>query len=300
MKVLITGATGLVGKKLTHLCHKEGWNVHYLTTSKGKLETKESFKGFYWNPSDGYMDGASLEGVEAIFHLAGASVSKRWTSSYKKEILNSRVQTTSLLFNTIKKGDYKIKHIVSASAIGIYPSSLTNYYDENNKTINPDFLGNVVKRWEETVDAFTFLKTDITKMRIGLVLAKEGGALPKMTKPIKLGLGAPFGSGKQWQSWIHIDDLAEMFIYVLKNNVKGVVNAVAPNPVTNEDLTKAVAKQVGMPLWLPNIPRIFMQLTMGEMSQILFESQRVCSKKIEDSGFEFKYYNLKSALVDLL
>lgn len=300
MKVLITGATGLIGSKLVKLCHNEGWIVNYLTTSRNKLENKDNLKGFYWQPKNQEIDEACLEGVDAIIHLVGATVSKYWTSSYKREIINSRIQTTRLLFNTIKKGDYNIKQIVSASAIGVYPSSLTNYYDEDYPKTNPNFLGKVVEQWEETVDAFTFLNIDVTKMRIGLVLAEEGGALPKIVKPLKLGLGSAFGSGKQWQSWIHIDDLTEMYMYVIKHKVKGIVNAVAPNPVTNQEFTKAIAKEVGMPLWLPNIPKILMQLVLGEMHQLLFESQRVSSKKIESLGFNYEFYNLKGALEDLL
>lgn len=300
MKVLITGATGLIGTKLTKLCHDEGWTVHYLTTSKHKLEQTENFKGFYWNPKTQEIDESCFDGVQAIFHLAGATVSKRWTSTYKHEIINSRVQTTSLLYNTVKNGDYNIKQVISASAIGVYPSSLTNFYDENYPETNSEFLGKVVEQWEETVDAFKFLNTDVTKMRIGLVLANEGGALPQMAKPVKFGLGAAFGSGEQWQSWIHIDDLAAMFVYALKHNVKGAVNAVAPNPVTNEELTKAIAKQLNRPLWLPNIPKFAMRLVLGEMHQLLFDSQRVSSKKIENLGFTFQYHNLKGALEDLM
>lgn len=299
MKVLITGATGLIGSKLTKLCIDNGWTVNYLTTRKHKLVNKANYKGFYWNPYTGAIDKTCLDGVEVIFHLAGASVSKRWTKSYKHEILNSRIQTTSLLYNTIKKGDYNIRQIISASGVNVYPSSLTNYYDENFPESNPNFLGHVVEQWEETVDAFSFLNIDVTKLRIGLVLSQKGGAFPKMLQPIKLGLGAPFGSGKQWQSWIHIDDLVAMFVYVSTRQIKGVVNAVAPNPVTNKELTKAIAKQVGKPLWLPNVPKFIMRLVLGEMHELLFESQRVCSKKIESLGFDYEFYNLKGALEDL-
>lgn len=300
MKVLITGATGTIGSKLVEMCHQQGWSVNYLTTNKSKIQNHDNYKGFYWNPKQNKIDENCLNNVEAIFHLVGASVAKRWTPSYKKEIINSRTHTTQLLYDTIKKGKYPVKNIVSASAIGLYPSSLTNYYDENFPETNPEFLGEVVQQWEEAVDRFKFLNIDVSKLRIGIVLSENDGALSKMVKPVKLGVGAAFGNGKQWQSWIHIDDLARMFIYVLKNNIKGIVNAVAPNPVSNKELIRAVARQVEMPLILPNIPKVVLKIVLGEMHQLLFDSQRVSSKKIENLGFGFTFYNLNGALEDLL
>ena len=300
MKVLITGATGTIGSKLVELCHQKGWSVNYLTTNKTKLQNRDNFKGFYWNPKQNEIDQSCLQDVDAVFHLVGASIAKRWTSDYKKEILKSRVQTTKLLHKTIEEGNYSVKKVVSASAIGIYPTSLTNYYDENHAEINPSFLGEVVNKWESEVDTFKSLNIEVTKLRIGIVLSENSGALVKMAKPIKFGLGAAFGNGKQWQSWIHIDDLVSMFIYAMENDIKGVVNAVAPNPVTNLELTKAIAKQIKRPLILPNIPKAILSLILGEMHIILFESQRVSSKKIESLGFNFKHYNLKAGLADLL
>lgn len=300
MKVLITGATGLIGKKLTELYHQKGWSVNYLSTSKNKLQDKKNYKGFYWDPKKGEIDEKSLKGVDAIFHLVGAGIAERWTSEYKKEIISSRVLTTKLLYKTIKGGDYPIKKIVSASAIGIYPSSLTNYYKEDFKEVNSSFLGEVVNKWEQEVDTFSTLDIDVVKLRIGIVLSAKAGALPKMVQPIKYGVGSAFGRGNQWQSWIHIDDLAAMFVYVMDKNISGIVNAAAPNPVTNEELTKAIAKQLKRPLILPNLPKTFLNLVLGEMHIILLESQRICSRKIEDLGFEFKYPNLQPALEDLL
>jgi uncharacterized protein (TIGR01777 family) len=232
--------------------------------------------------------------------LVGASISKRWTDSYKKEILESRTKTAQLLQNTIKAYNYKINQVVSASAIGIYPSSLVNYYEETHTEASTSFLGKVVREWETAVDGFNSLGCKVAKIRIGLVLAKDGGALPEITKPIKFGAGAAFGSGKQWQSWIHVEDLAALFVYVLKNNLDGVYNGVAPNPVSNEELTKAAAGVLSRPLILPNIPKFTMKLVLGEMHILLFESQRVSSKKIEAEGFDFKYANLRPALEDLL
>ncbi|MGB6269404.1 MAG: TIGR01777 family oxidoreductase [Olleya sp.] len=296
MRILITGATGLIGSEIVKQCHAKGLSVNYLTTSKSKLSKDENYKGFYWNPSKNEIDADCLNGVEAIIHLVGASISKRWTESYKKEILLSRTQTSQLLFNTLQNTSHQVKQLVSASAIGIYPDSLTNYYSEEYPEVSTSFLGQVVEQWEQTVDALTALDIKVAKVRIGLVLSSKGGALPEMAKPINFGAGAAFGSGKQWQSWIHITDLANLFLHVLEHGLQGVYNGVAPNPQTNQQLTKAIAKQLKRPLILPNIPKFVISTILGDMHILLFESQRVSSKKVEDSGFNFKHYNLQSAL----
>lgn len=300
MTVLITGATGLIGQKIVKLCHSEGISVHYLTTSKSKLTTEDNYKGFYWNPNKNEIDHKCFEGVSSIVNLVGATISKRWTEDYKKIILESRTKTAELLQDTIKKHNYKIDYVVSASAIGIYPSSFVNFYDEENTEISETFLGEVVAAWENAVDNFKSLGCKVAKVRIGLVLAENDGALPKMAKPINYGVGSPFGSGKQWQSWIHVEDLARLFIYALQYQLIGLYNGVAPNPVTNNDLTKVIANVLNRPLILPNIPKFAMNLALGEMHILLFESQRVSSQKIENKGFYFKYANLRPALEDLL
>jgi len=300
MTVLITGATGLIGKEIVKQCHAKGINVHYLTTSKSKLSTENNYKGFYWNPNNNDLDHTCFEGVSAIINMVGASISKRWTNDYKKEILESRTKTAVLLQETIKSHNYKVEQVVSASAIGIYPTSLVNYYEEDNTEISDSFLGEVVEQWEAAVDGFKALGCRVAKIRIGLVLAKDGGALPEIVKPIKFRAGAAFGSGKQWQSWIHVKDLAALFVYALQNNLEGIYNGVAPNAVSNKELTKVAATVLNRPLILPNIPKFAMKLALGDMHMLLFESQRVSSQKIETEGFQFKYANLKPALEDLL
>ncbi|TFG74444.1 MAG: TIGR01777 family protein, partial [Flavobacteriales bacterium] len=293
MKILITGATGLIGSEITSQCHQHNLSVHYLTTSTDKLVSNENHKGFYWNPTTGEIDGKCFEGVTAIINLAGASISRRWTKKYKAEILNSRINALRTLNEGLKHIDTrKIKSFVSASAIGIYPNSLSNYYEETETGVDDSFLGEVVKRWEKEADTFESYGFSVSKIRIGLVMASDGGALPEIAKPIKYGLGAAFGAGTQWQSWIHIGDLARMFLYVIENQLKGVYNGVGPNPVTNLKLTKELARVMNKPLILPNIPKFVMQTALGEMSYILFNSQRVSSKKIEEEGFVFGYQNI--------
>ncbi len=300
MRVLITGATGLIGKEIVKLCQTKNINVSFLTTSKSKISDDDKYRGFYWNPKTNDIDMACFKDVDAIIHLAGATISKRWTSSYKKEIVSSRVESTQLLINSLIRSDYKIKHVISASAVGIYSDSLSNYYEEEHSSGDDTFLSQVVKQWEKAVDGFSILNIPVTKIRIGLVLSAKGGALPQIVKPMKFGLGAAFGSGEHWQSWIHITDLSRIFVYVLKNNLSGIFNAVSPNPVTNYEFTKLCSQVLNKPLFLPNIPKWFMKLVLGQMHTLLFLSQRVSSKKIEDAGFQFKFHHLKPALNNLL
>ncbi|WP_338733045.1 TIGR01777 family oxidoreductase [Mangrovimonas cancribranchiae] len=299
-KILITGATGLIGQNIVHVCHEKGICVHYLTTSKHKIEHRENYKGFLWDPSKNSIDTACFEGVEVIINLAGATISKRWTSSYKTVILDSRIDSLNTLYTGLKNTTNNISHLISASAIGIYPDSLTNYYDESEKSVSSSFLGDVVSKWESAADTFKTLGLKISKVRIGLVLDNKEGALPQIAKPVALGLGAAFGHGNQWQSWIHVTDLARLFVFVAREQLEGVYNGVAPNPVSNKELTNAVAKQLKRPLWLPNIPKSIMRLLLGDMHILLFESQRVSSKKIEEAGFSFKYHALQPALQELL
>ncbi|WP_396159044.1 TIGR01777 family oxidoreductase [Flavobacterium sp.] len=300
MNILITGATGLIGKKMVTLLKKDNHIIHYLSTSKSKIEHTSNYKGFYWNPGKGEIDLAAFEDVSVIIHLAGASVSKKWTKAYKNEIIQSRVQTANLLLNTLKAHPNKVKQFVAASAIGIYPDDLTAIYHEDDSKIDDSFLGEVTQLWEESTNLFKSLPLLVTTIRIGVVLAKESGALVEMTKPIKYGFGAVLASGKQYVSWIHIDDLVAIFKYVIDHNLEGIYNAVSPYPTTNEELTKAIAKTIHKPLFLPNVPKFMLRFLLGEMHQIVTSSQHVSSRKILDSGFQFQFASLSKSLQNLL
>ena len=290
----------MVGSHITKLCHKKGIEVNYLTTSKGKIENRSDYKGFYWNIENRKIDPNCFKNVDCIIHLAGADIGKRWTSSYKKEIIDSRIQSADLLYKTLENSGFKIPRLISASAIGFYPSSLEKLYFEEDKSVNNSFLGEVVVLWEAAADKFKDLGMEVTKIRIGLVLAREGGALPKLKDPVSFNVGTAFGGGKQWQSWIHIEDLAGIFLHVIENKLSGVYNAVAPNPVTNQELMKEIASQLNKSIWLPNVPGFALKAALGEMSTVLLSSQLVSSDKIEKAGYEFRYKNLTKALEDLL
>lgn len=180
MRVLITGATGMVGSRLSDLCLEKGMEVHYLTTGKSKIQKKENYKGFYWNPDAGEIEAGCLEGVNTIVHLAGASIAEPWTSSYKKQIIKSRVATANLLFETLEKQENEVENFISASAIGVYPSSLQKLYFEDDAAVADNFVGEVVRKWEAAADQFEKIGLDVAKIRIGLVLAEEGGMLEKI------------------------------------------------------------------------------------------------------------------------
>ncbi len=299
MRVLITGATGLIGTELSRLCREKGIKVNYLTTSKSKIEKKEDYQGFFWDPNSQEIEAGCLEGVHTIVHLAGASIAEPWSDSYKRKIINSRTETARLLFNTLEKTSNQVENFISASAIGVYPSSLEKLYFEDEKQVADNFVGEVVRKWEAAADQFEELGIDVAKIRVGLVLAENGGMLDKIKKPIALNMGAALGSGKQWQSWIHIKDLAGIFLFAIENELTGIYNAVAPNPVTNKEMTRELAKEMGKSIWLPNVPKFALKTLLGEMSQIVLSSQLVSSKKIEEVGYNFEYTNLSRALGDL-
>lgn len=300
MRVLITGATGLVGNELVSLLLNRGIQINYLTTSKSKIRKEDSYTGFYWNPEKGVIDEDCINGVDVIIHLAGAPIAKRWTESYKKEILRSRTATTNMLYDLLKSKENNVHQFISASAIGIYPDSMDEVYSEDNTAVDNSFVGKVVEKWEEVVDKIKELKIRVAKIRIGLVLSAKGGMLAELAKPVSYGVGSAFGSGKQIQSWIHIEDLVEIFFYVLNNEMEGVFNAVAPYPVSQNDLVKCVAKVLKKPYFMPNVPKFVMKMMLGDMSMLMFTSQNVSAKKIIATGYQFKFLSLEKAIANEL
>ncbi len=296
-KILITGASGLVGSRLTELLLQKGHQVSHL----GRSKRAGSVPSFVWDMENKSLDTEALKGVDTIINLAGAGVAdKRWTIQRKKEILESRTHSTKLLFDTLKKQNHSVKTFVGASAMGYYGFGLSEeVFTEASKAGN-DFLASVTKQWEEETDTLTSLGLRVVKMRIGIVLSDKGGALVEMTKPIRLGVGSPLGTGKQYLSWIHIDDLCGMFIQSVEDEkMLGVYNAVT-NWATNADFTKAISSVLKKPLWLPPVPSFVMKIILGEMANLVVNGSKVSSGKIKKAGFEFEYPELKGALEDLL
>ncbi|WP_340152865.1 TIGR01777 family oxidoreductase [uncultured Marivirga sp.] len=296
--ILITGGSGLVGTELSAILKENGYEVAHLTRNK---KSDYPYKQFLWNIKNQEIEKEAIRFADVIIHLAGAGVAdKKWTETRKKIIVESRTESTSLLYDTIKKMPNDApKHIISASAIGYYGMDTGDkLVDEESKAGN-DFLADVTQKWEASVDQFESLKIPTAKIRIGIVLTKKGGALPQLAQPIKLMAGAPLGSGKQWMSWIHIDDLTRLFLHLLENKFTGVYNGVGTNPATNKEVTKAVAKVLNKPLILPNVPAFAMKLLLGEMAQMVLGGNKVSAKKTLNSGFEFKYEKLEEALVDI-
>lgn len=300
MKILITGATGLIGKKLTSDLLSEGHSVNYLTTRNSQIKSSNKINGYYWNPEKEIIDLECFKDVDTIINLAGSNIAKRWSRSNKLKILKSRTQSLNLLKDSILKNNLNIKKIISASAIGIYPSSFDRVYTENTNLISSSFLGKVVREWELAVNSFNDLKIEIAIVRIGLVLSKDGGILSKSLFPIKFGVGSFFGSGMQWQSWIHIQDISNIFCHILKNDLVGIFNGTSPNPITNKDFTIKLSKFLNRPLIFPNLPKWLMSLILGEMHIIIFESQNITCDRLNKTKFKFKFDDFDHAIADLL
>ena len=300
MKLLVTGATGLIGKYLITHAKQRKISIHFLTTRKGECINSAGLKGFFWNPEQDEIDDSCFEGVDTLIHLAGANISKPWTTKNKEVILDSRLNSTRLLKKTLDRLNIKMKSICCAGAIGIYPNSLDDIHEENSPLSQENFLQKVTYAWEQESEALSKNSINLSIFRIGLVLAKEGGLLSKLTPPVKLFLGTAFASGKQWQSWIHIDDLSRLFFRGVDDGWEGTFNAVAPNPISQTNLIKEIGRTLTRPVFLPNIPAFFLQLFMGERSLLILGSQRVSANLILSKGFRFQFPYLQPALNDIL
>tara|TARA_Y100000385_G_scaffold190567_1_gene196967 strand:- start:691 stop:1608 length:918 start_codon:yes stop_codon:yes gene_type:complete len=302
MKILITGATGLLGRSLVKTALSKGIEINFLTTKKPKINCLNKAKGFYWNPSNGDLDTDCFLGVDRIIHLAGASISKLWTSSYKKLIFSSRVDSTRLLFSSLKQigSRHKIKQIISASAIGIYPSDFEKKFSETAKVYPSTFMEEVVNAWENEANSFDSINIKVAKMRIGLVLSNYGGVLGPLKIPTAFGLGAAFGDGKQGQSWIHISDVVGVFLKACNEQWEGVFNLVAPNPVSQTDFIKALAKALNRPYFLPPIPKILLKILVGKMSSLVLDSHWVSAQKVIGKKYNFLYPEINTAMKNII
>lgn len=286
-KILITGGTGLVGTRLTKMLIDKKHEVIILSRNP---ENKNEFQ---WDISKNYVDKKAFENTDYIIHLAGAGIAdKRWTDERKKIIIDSRVQTANLLFNTIKENNINLKGFISASGIGYYGAITTNTIFKESDPVGADFLGEVCQKWEDAAHQFEDLNIPVTILRTGIVLSEKGGALEKMRLPVI----SPIGSGKQYLPWIHMDDLCDMYIQAIEGNLKGIYNSVAPEHHTSITFSKALAKSLNRPYIGICVPSFMLKLLFGELSIILLEGSRISAKKIEKNGYSFRFKTLKKAL----
>jgi len=296
MKVLVTGATGFIGKDLCKTLLQNGHQIHYLTTRKGKIENKQNYQGFLWNPAKNEIDSNAFKGVEAIINLAGHTINCSWSSSNKAWILNSRIDSSDTLYKALKENNHQIKYIFNASAIGIYKSSYDNYYDEKSTDFGTDFLADVCKQWEAANQRFQTLGIATAIGRIGLVLSKEAGVLYELNKVVSMGLGACLGNGKQWMSWIHKEDLVAAILFLMETQKSGFYNLVAPSPLRQKGFLELLAQSRNRRIWLPDIPSFFLKIILGERAVLVLSSQQVNAEKLQLSGYNFQFTDLKGAL----
>lgn len=298
--VLITGGTGTIGRRLTELLLDKGYQVAYLSRSAKPIPNVTVYQ---WDVPKGQVDPQAIQTADHIVHLAGTGIAdERWTDARKDEILQSRTQSTELLARTLANTEHHVKAFVASSAIGYYGGDTGDRPLTETSPAGSDFLAQVTRAWERAEDSVAALGIRTVKFRTGVVLTMAGGALPKLAQPVRLGAGAPIGSGQQYISWIHLDDLCRMYIDALENESwQGVYNAVAPTPVTNETLTRAIAKTLGRPMLLPNIPAFVIKLMFGELAITITGGNYVLNKRIaEETTFRYHFGELDRALEDLL
>ncbi len=298
--VLISGGSGFVGKHLTNLLIANGYSVSILSRSNKQNTNDISY--YIWDVSSIYIDEKAVLNADFIIHLAGENIAeKRWTTKRKAAIINSREQSTKLIYEVLKKSNKKLEAFVSASGIGIYGAINGSAICDENTIPSDDFLGLTCQKWEASADTINSLGIRTVKIRTGLVLGKDDGFLKKLTPIFKFRLGSALGSGKQYMPWIHIDDLCAIYLEALKNTkMEGAYNAAITDNTTNTVFSKTLAKIYGYSIWLPNVPAILIKLGLGEMSKIILTGRRVSSEKIEKLGFIFRFRELEDALRDCM
>jgi uncharacterized protein (TIGR01777 family) len=300
MKILMTGATGLIGKEIGKKLVSKGHEITVLTRNINEARSSLPFpaKFLSWEHYSIALSPSYFDNIDSVIHLAGESIAAgRWTAKRKKMILESRVIGTRNIVEAIKSSNRSVKQFISASAIGIYGDG-QDWVDENSP-MGEDFLSQVCQQWENESKKLQEIGVNVVNPRIGIVLSGKGGAMDKMLPIFSLGLGGVIGNGEQWMSWIHQDDMTNMFSYFVENpSLKGAFNAVAPNPTNNKDFSKTLARALGRGLFFP-VPGLILKVALGDMSTLVIKGQKVSSEKITGNGFEFKYKNLGLALEHL-
>jgi uncharacterized protein (TIGR01777 family) len=294
MHVLITGGTGLIGRALSQKLLAEGHRVSILSRSGGD---------YTWDVTKAYFQPEALEGVDAVVHLAGAGIAdKRWTEARKRELIGSRVDSSALLIHALKTIPNRVKVVLSASAIGFYGADSGEVRCEETSPAGVDFLATCTQAWEGSISGVEALGIRLVKFRIGLVLSAHGGIFPVLCRPIRYLVGAVLGHGKQWQSWIHVDDLVGMFMLGLADeSLNGVINAVSPGAIRHREMTQKIARAMHKPLLLPPIPGFLLRLALGEMACLVLGGNLVSADKIQKEGkYTFTYTRLEDALKELI
>jgi len=304
--VLITGGTGMIGKHLTKMLIEKGYEVIVLSRQMSTVNRQPSSVSYAnWDVSNQTIDKEAIPKADYIIHLAGAGVAdKRWSEKRKQEIVDSRTQSSALIVKALKEIPNHVKTVVSASAIGWYgPDTAESLQDgfKENAIADTAYLGNTCKLWEESIEPVEALQKRLVKLRIGIVLSNEGGALAEFEKPLKVGVATVMGSGTQMVSWIHIDDLCRMFIHAIEHEeLHGAYNAVATSPVTNKQLIISLAKQMCGRFFIPVIvPAFALKIILGEMSIEVLKSTNVNSDKIRSTGFDFLFPTIEAAFENL-
>ena len=297
MNIAITGASGLIGRRMLRILAKEGHTLTALSRHSG-TNLPPNVRLSVWDAAKGEPPVDGLRDADAVIHLAGTPVAQRWNDQVKKDIRESRVAGTRNLVEALAKLSRKPQVLVSSSAIGYYGSRGDEVLEETSSPGN-DFLAEVCVAWEKEARAAESLGIRVVRVRTGIVLDKRGGALEKMLPPFRMGVGGKLGDGRHWMSWIHLDDLAGIFQVALSTPISGAVNGVAPTPVTNADFTRELAAAVHRPAIFP-VPPFALRLLYGEMAGVLLASQRVNPKAAESAGFNFRFPHLSAALADLL
>jgi uncharacterized protein (TIGR01777 family) len=302
--ILITGGTGMVGQSLTNFLLAKGYHVIVLTRQQ-KQSSRAHFSFAKWDLNKDWIDPTAIAAADYIIHLAGEGVAdKRWTAARKKAILDSRVNSSALLVKTLKENPNKVKAIVAASAIGWYgpdneKSKQSGFVETDS--VDSSFLGDTCQQWEESMHPIQAMGIRLVTIRIGIVFNKMGGALAEFMKPAKLGAAAILGDGQQMVSWIHQQDLNRLMLFALEQEqVAGVYNAVAPDPVNNAILTKAIARRFHTWAIPFHVPSFILKIMLGEMSVEVLKSAKVSASKILAAGFSFDYASMDKALDDLL
>ncbi|HXJ93165.1 MAG TPA: TIGR01777 family oxidoreductase [Terriglobia bacterium] len=296
MKVLVTGSSGLIGSALVPILSAEGHQVTRLV----RPNTRPGPEQLVWDPAAGRLEAAGIEGFDAVAHLSGENVaSRRWTAEQKKRLFESRVKSTQLLAGTLARLSHPPRTLVCASGVGYYGDRGDELLTEDSAS-GSNFPSRMCREWEEAAELAT-RNIRVVNLRIGAVLSAAGGALALMLPPFKAGLGGTLGSGRQYMSWIAIDDVTGVIQHVLSNeSVSGPVNTVAPQPVTNREFTKTLGRVLGRPTFL-TVPSFVLRLAVGEMAEaLLLASQRVIPARLQSSGYTFRYPELEGALRHLL